>query len=116
MVIVLRNNTTRQDAVYILIGTAFRDNATGTMDCYLMAYWGRWATFERTGTTDLHKQEKHHGSCLATLKDKTRQVVTAKLSNGYKVQEHLSNLPQWPIVLFGQSWREAQSTPRRKPR
>ena len=103
MRIVLRNTSTRLDAVYVLDGTGF-----GSV-YWLTGYWGRWPGFLRDGVFGLRKQEKYCGPAKADLIRKVQEIVSEKLAKGYRVQEDVSRLPQWPIMPYGQDWREHES-------
>ena len=104
MRIVLRNNTTRKDAVYVISAVGF--TGPDESEYWVTGYWGRWATFAENDTEGLRQQEKYHGNCKGMLMTTVQELVTAKLCNNYKVVPERSSLPEWPICLYGQNWRD----------
>jgi len=104
MRIVLRNTTTRKDAVYILDAVGYTAQG-GHPQFALTAYWGRWPTFLQSKFAKLRWQSKYHGASRINLQMKVQEIITAKLCKGYQVQENHSVLPEWPICLYGQNWR-----------
>ena len=100
--IIMRNRGNgREDAVYILdIPPSFGG------DYALTAYWGRWATFLRSKFAQLRWQSKYRGSDKLDLMEAVQRICSEKLRKGYQVQEERSILPEWPILPYGQSWRE----------
>lgn len=108
MRIVLRNTTTRQDAVYVLDAVGFGNSNGGPSEYWLTAYWGRWPRFLAEGVFGLRRQEKYHGHDRLNLIERTRTIVTEKLCNGYQVMEEHSRLPDWCICQWGQNWRDYQ--------
>lgn len=100
--IVMRNRGNgREDAVYIL---DIPPNLTGEYS--LVAYWGKWATFLRSKFAQLRWQSKYRGPDKLDLIEAVQRICSAKMRRGYKVQEERSILPEWPILPFGQNWRE----------
>ena len=89
MIIVLRNNTTRKDAVYVVSAVGFA--GPDESEYWVTGYWGRWATFAENGTDGLRRQVKYNGKCKGVLMTAVQELVTSKLCNGYKVvPEHSS--------------------------
>lgn len=108
MRIVLRNRGRgRVDAVYVLDAVGFGNGtSTSASEYWLTAHWGKWEKFQPADLDGLQKQEKYHGDCKGTLMAKVQKFVSAKMRNGYQVQEEFSRLPEWPILPHGQNWRE----------
>lgn len=104
MIIVLRNNTTRKDAVYVVSAVAFR--GPDESEYWATGYWGRWSTFAENGTDGLRRQVKYNGKCKGALMTAVQELVTSKLCNSYKVVPEHSSLPEWPICLYGQRWQD----------
>ena len=103
MRIVLRNNTTRKDAVYVVSAVGFA--GPDESEYWVTGYWGPWAAFVKD-TEGLRRQEKYNGKCKGSLIDTVQKLVTSKLCNNYKVVPEHSDLPEWPICLYGQRWQD----------
>ena len=100
--IVMRNHGNgRKDAVYIL---DIPPNLDG--EYALTAYWGRWATFLRSKFAQLRWQSKYRGESKPDLMETVQRICSEKMRGGYRVQEKRSILPEWPILPFGQNWRQ----------
>ena len=97
--IVMRNQGNgREDAVYIL------DIPPALSGKYaLTAYWGRWATYQRSKFAQLRWQSKYRGDSKLDLIETVQRICSEKLRKGYRVQEECSILPEWPILPFGQN-------------
>lgn len=101
MRIVMQNQGNgRKDAVYVLdvppsLGGEYA----------LTAYWGRWDTFLCSKFARLRWQSKYRGDSKPDLMGKVQRICSEKMRKGYRVQEGHSILPEWPILPFGQNWK-----------
>ena len=104
--IVMRNRGNgRKDAVYVVSAAGF--TGPDASEYWVMGYWGPWDRFmQYEGTEGLRRQEKYHGACKGTLMETVQRICSEKLRKGYRVQEECSILPEWPILPYGQNWRE----------
>lgn len=89
---VLRNNTTRDDAVYIVECTV---DSHGIYD--VIGRWGRWETFCRTG--NLQSKNYYHGKYESNALGHVRDIISKKSAGHYVVVQEMNTPFTWDLPV-----------------